>query len=509
MEKNRRGTVWQGAFWLSIGSFISKLIGAVYRIFLPRVLGDYGVGLFQMAYPLYAVLLAISINGIPTALSKQTAEKISQGDAAGAEALGAWAQVVLGTVGICLAILMEISAPLIARGLFSEPAATLSIRALAPALGFVALEASFRGYFQGHQEMIPTAMSQILEQVVRVAVMFPMALVLLPQGVVSAAAGATLGAPVGAGIGVTYLIWRRVHHQPRFRLPRPIPVKDLGRLFLVALPMSLSGLLFPLMLLADSMFVPLRLTATGLTMEQATAQFGRLSGEAMPLVNLTMVVGAALAVSLVPAVARSIARGQREEAGRRVAVAMHLVWLIGLPMSGGLIVLARPLTHLLYGGSGASGALEVLAVGATVLAIQQILGSSLQAAGHGWIPVKNLILGAVVKFGLTWWLTVIPGLGIRGAAIGTVAAGILTAYMNWHDWTKIVPNHGGLVSGAWWPLAGTVLMVMGIQTWIRIGGGMPEIWVTSAAILLGVLVYGVLMLGAGELSSLQALWNDR
>lgn len=509
MEKNHRGTVWQGAFWLSIGSFISKLIGAVYRIFLPRVLGDYGVGLFQMAYPLYAVLLAVSVNGIPTALSKQTAEKLSRGDETGAEALGAWAQVGLGTIGMLLAVVMELCAPLIARGLFFEPAATLPIRALAPAMGFVSLEASFRGYFQGRQEMAPTAASQILEQVVRVSVMFPIALLLLPEGIERAAAGATLGAPIGALVGVGYLIWRRAHHEPRFRLRRPVPFGELGRLFLVALPMSLSGLLFPLMLLADSMFVPLRLTRTGMPLVKATALFGRLSGEAMPLVNLTMVVGAALAVSLVPAVARSIASGRREEAGHRVGVAMHLVWLLGLPMGGGLIVLARPLTELLYGESGASGALEVLAFGATVLALQQVLGSALQAAGRGWIPVKNLVVGALAKFALTWWLTPIPALGIRGAAIGTVVAGILTAYLNWRDWAKIVPHRGGMLTGALWPTAGTLLMVMGVQTWIHLGVGWPLAAMVTSSVVLGALIYGILMLGVGELHGIPRLWTER
>ncbi len=509
MEKNRRGTVWQGAFWLSIGSFISKLIGAVYRIFLPRVLGDYGVGLFQMAYPLYAVLLAVSVNGIPTALSKQTAEKLSRGDEAGAEALGSWAQVCMGSVGMLLALLMELCAPWIARGLFSEPAATLPIRALAPAMGFVSLEASFRGYFQGRQEMAPTAASQILEQVVRVSVMFPIALLLLPKGIERAAAGATLGAPIGAAVGVGYLIWRRVHHGPRFRVRRPVPFRDLGRLFMVALPMSLSGLLFPLMLLADSMFVPLRLTRAGMPLVEATALFGRLSGEAMPLVNLTMVVGAALAVSLVPSVARSVASGRRDEARHRVAVAMHLVWLLGLPMAGGLIVLARPLTHLLYGESGASGALEVLALGATLLAVQQVLGSALQAAGHGWIPVKNLVAGALLKFLLTWWLTPLPSLGIRGAAIGTVVAGTLTAYLNWRDWAKIVPDAGGFLTGALWPTAGTILMVMGVQTWIHLGIPWPLAAMVTGSIVLGAAIYGILMLGVGELHGIQRLWNER
>lgn len=506
MAKN---PVWRGAFWLSLGSLISKLIGAVYRIFLPRILGDYGVGLFQMAYPLYAVLLAIWVNGIPTALSKLTAEKLSRGDDAGAEALSGWAQVGLGLVGLALAAAMGWGAPWIARVVFVEPDAMPAIRALAPALAFVALEASFRGYFQGHQEMVPTALSQIVEQLVRVGVMFPLAVWLVPRGVALAAAGATLGAPVGAVAGLGYLVWRRRRGGSACRLSWPIPVPDLARLFRVALPMSLSGLLFPLMFLADSLFVPQRLRATGMSMRQATAAFGRLSGEAMPLINLTMVVGAALAVSLVPAVARAVTEQDAEQAAGRVASAVHLIWLIGLPMAGGLIALATPLTTLLYGDGGSASALEVLAMGSSILAIQQVLGSSLQAAGHGWIPVKNLVAGAVVKFFLTYWLTPLPHLGIRGAAMGSVAASVVTAYLNWRDWTRIVPVRKALWADAGWPLAGTVVMVMAIRTWLAwrpVGG---PLGLMAGAVAIGMAVYGLLMVAAGQGAVVAGIWRER
>ena len=504
MAKN---TVWRGAFWLSLGSFTSKLIGSVYRVFLPRVLGDYGVGLFQMAYPLYAILLAISVNGIPTALAKEMAEKLAQGRGSEAEQLASWAQLVLGIMGLGLAFVTELAAPWIAGTLFREPAAVWALRALSPALAFVALEASFRGYFQGYQDMRPTAVSQILEQVSRVMVMFPLAYRFLPYGIDKAAAGATLGAPLGALAGMIFLGMERFK-RGRWSLRGRLPLRALGRLTSVALPMSLSGLLFPLMLMADSMFVPSRLMLAGYSLEVATARFGQLSGEAMPLINLTMVVGAALAVSLVPSIARAILGNQRGEANRQVENAVHLIWLLCLPMAGGLMVLARPLTWLLYGESGAASALTVLALGSPILAIQQVIGSSLQASGHGWVTVRNLVYGALVKFLLTWWLTPLPFWGIRGAALGTVGAAAIAAYLNWRDWTRLVgPPHP--LRSIRWPLVGKVVMAMGLQLWMSNPMGMARWLHVAVSVPLGVLLYSGVILLSGESRTILVTLKDR
>ncbi len=504
-----RGGLWRGAFWLSIGALVSKMIGAVYRIFLPRVLGVYGVGLFQLAYPLYALILAISVNGIPTALSKQTAEKIAQGDEKGAEVLSAWAQLFLGLLGVLMAAAVELLAPWIARQVFDEPAATLSIRALAPALIFVAVEAGLRGYFQGMQDMAPTAVSQILEQVARVAVMFPMALLWLDRGPAWAAAGATLGAPAGAVAGMGYLAYARMRRRTA-GLSGSVPWRELGRLVKVALPMSLAGLLFPLMFLADSIFVPRQLVASGMSLRHATAQFGLLSGEAMPLINVTMVLGAALAVSLVPAVARSMSEHDRQAAAGRVNVAIHLIWLLGLPMAGGLFILAHPLTVLLYGSDKAAGALEVLALGSGVLAVQQVIGSSLQASGHGWLTVKNLAFAAALKFVLTWRLTAMAGLGIKGAALSTVLASLTAMALNWHDWQRIARPEENPWSAILWPLGGTVIMAMGVQTWYALAarglcGFAGILGPTLSAVAVGVTIYVIIMAAAGEMKLLKSL----
>ncbi len=503
----KRNSIWEGAFWLSLGSFASKLIGAAYRIVLPRILGDYGVGLFQMAYPLYLVLLAISVNGIPTALSKQTAELYTSKDPFSAEQLVGWALVCLGVAGSGLALAMGVSAPWLAIHVFSEPKARQTIRALAPALALVALEAGLRGGFQGRRQMFPTALSQVIEQFARVAVMFSLAFWLLPRGVGPAAAGATLGAPAGALGGLIYLTVHRARERPHPRLRWPPPWAGLGRLATVAAPMSLAGLLFPLMLLVDSIFVPERLRATGLSLVQATREFGLLSGEAMPLINLTMVVGAALAISLVPAVAEHVRTGHHGEAARRVESAIHLVWLLGLPMSAGLYLLARPLTLLVYGTSGAASTLAILAVGSTILSMQQVLGGSLQACGHGWAPVKNLAAGTVAKFALTWWLT--PILGIQGAALATVAAGTLTTYLNWRDWTRAI----GVPTNPWrfvgWPLLGSVVMAMAVLTWRERTREMMLLVHTGVGVFLGAAVYWMVLGMSGEREVLRRLWRSR
>ncbi|MBX5467066.1 MAG: polysaccharide biosynthesis protein [Firmicutes bacterium] len=507
-----RQSVWQGAVWLSLGSLVSKGLGAVYRIFLPRVLGDYGVGLFQIAYPLYAVLLAVSVNGIPTALAKEVAERQARRDLVGAQQVVLWALTGLAALGLVLAAAMALAAPWVADTLFGEPAAAGPIRALAPALALVALEAGLRGSFQGEASMRPTAVSQILEQVVRVAVMFPLALWLMPRGVPAAVTGASLGASVGAVAGFAYLARERWRHWGPSGLPRrPVPWSGLKRLAAVAAPMSMAGLFFPLTMLADSMVVPHRLRHLGLGLTEATANFGRLSGEAMPLINLTLVVGAALAVSLVPAVAQAISSGRQAEAADRVANAVRLIWACGLPMSGGLFFLARPLTATLYGEAGAAAVLRILSLGAPVLALQQVFGASLQAAGRGWAPVRNLLWGTGVKYGLTWWLTGIAGLGIEGAAVGTVVASAVVTYLNWQAWCRAVPpaartslwRHLGV------PLGATAVMGMGLTLLHRLVGPLSAPLWTAMALPAGALVYVAGLLASGEARELLNLVRQR
>lgn len=512
-----RQSFWRGAAWLTVGSLVSKLLGAVYRIFLPRVLGDAGVGLFQMAYPLYAVVLTVSVTGIPLALSKLTAEWRAVGRERDADALADWALVGLGLVGVSLAAAMALSSHWVADAVFHQPRAALPILALSPALALVALESGWRGYFQGRQHMRPTAVSQILEQGVRVVVMFPLALALWPQGLSAAVAGATAAAPIGAGVGVWYLA--RVRRRQGPLMPRgAVPWPGLKRLVVLAAPMAMTALLFPALLLTDAVLVPERLLSVGYSATAATAAYGRLAGEAMPLVNLTLILGAALGLSVVPAVAAALSAGDVGRAADRVGAALAAIWMVGLPVAGGLLVLARPLTTLLYGNAGAALALAILCLGAVGLSAQQLLGNALQAAGHGWIPVRNLAVGVLVKAALDWVL--VPHYGIEGAAAATVAAATLALSLNGQAWRRHVgrPARQGMRSWAL-PLTGTLLLMAAVRGYLAPAGhlaaaltvlGPPAATVpTVLAVVVGALAYAavVVPLGGGRLW--RQLWQER
>jgi stage V sporulation protein B len=198
---------------------------------------------------------------------------------------------------------------------------------------------------------------------------------------------------------------------------------------------------------------------------------------------------------------------RRAEAAARVESAMHIVWVLGLPMSAGLFLLARPLTVVLYGQSGATSALEVLALGSSVLAMQQVLGGALQASGRGWLAVKNLGMGTAAKFAMTWEMT--PILGIRGAALATVLASVLVAYLNWRDWARVV----AVPTSPWrflrWPLVGSVVMAMGVLTWQARIPHMSLMVHTGLAVLLGALVYAAVVWISGEKNALLRAWRNR
>ena len=499
-----------------MGSLVSKLLGAIYRVFLPRVLGDAGVGLFQMAYPLYAVVLTLSVAGIPLALSKLTAEWRAVGRDEDADRLADWVLVGMGVLGVSLAAGMALASGWLARAVFHEPRAALPMLALSPALALVALEAGWRGYFQGRQRMRPTAISQILEQGVRVLVMFPLAMVLLSHGLSAAVAGAIGGAPIGAAVGVWYLARARRQLGPLW--PRlPIPWRQLGLLVVAAMPMAMTALLFPALLLTDAVVVPGRLLSVGYTVTAATAAYGRLAGEAMPLLNLTLLLGAALGLSVVPSVAAAVAAGARHRAVERVGAALGAIWLVGLPLAGGLFVLARPLTTLLYGNPGAALALAILCLAAVALTAQQLLANALQAAGHGWIPVASLLGSAAVKAALDWGL--VPRYGIEGAAAATVVAALLAVGLNWRAWCRQVGRPAPLARAWVVPATGTLAVVAAVRLYLSpahdlaqgltVLGPAASTAPTLLAILWGVMAYAAVVIPLGGQRFWRRLWQER
>lgn len=505
-----KDTFLRGAFILAVAGIAVKLIGSVNRILLSRLLGGEGIGLYQMAYPIYLLALSISSAGIPVAISILVAERIALADHRGAARVFRVSLVLLVATGTLFAAGLYFGADwLISRHIVRDARAYYAIIALAPAVFFATILASYRGYFQGQQLMTPTAASQVAEQFVRVVTMVALAYWLLPRGLEYAAAGASFGAGPGAFTGLCVLVFFHWRHRHRLRALEtaqaavaPQPVRQIAvRLVRLALPVSLANIMAPAVSSIDMLLVPARLELAGFSVERATTLFGYLTGMAMPLVMMATIPTASLAASLVPAVSEANTLQDRNGVQRRVRTALRLCYMITIPSFVGLWALATPISRMLYGTEEAGPCIAILALAILLLGVHQVTTGALQGLGHTAVPVVNMVVSAGVKVALVWVLTAIPEYNISGAAWATNVDFALAALLNMYFVWRYT---GFAFSFADTAKAAAAAAAMGGVVWLLqvqlAGRGLSASLATLAAVAAGLAVYSVVLVALGGVS---------
>jgi len=206
-EDTKKGSFIKGAAILTAAGLTARVMGFAYRVILTRIIGAEGMGLYQMAYPIYTVLLVVSRSGIPVALAKLIADKIAANKKKEAYKIFKVARKMSFIVGLVISIIMALSAKPLISLLSLDPRSYYAVLAISPAIFVVSVMASYRGFFQGLQDMVPTAKSQILEQFIRMITMVGLVIFLVPYGLDYAAAGASFGAVSGAFGGLLILLY--------------------------------------------------------------------------------------------------------------------------------------------------------------------------------------------------------------------------------------------------------------------------------------------------------------
>ncbi len=437
----------RGAVILTMAGLMVKVLGSVNRILLSRLLGGEGIGLYQMAYPVYLLLLAITAAGVPVAISIVVSEYLAQHDRANVKRVFSVSLKLLAGLGLFLAALMAASAGfLVDNGILKDPRAYYAVVALTPAIFFGAVLACLRGYFQGHQLMTPTAVSQIAEQFIRVVSMLAAAYILLPYGLEYAAAGAAFGTVPGSFAGLCVLGWFYWHYVKRGSLTeadeddsnasssdtqaQPLSAMQIAKKLLkLALPVSCANILVPLTSMVDAIFVPGCLLAAGLASREATTQYGYLAGMAQPLLLMATIPTQSLATSMVPAISEAFTLKDMQTIEQRAKVAHKLCCLITLPAAVGMAVLAQPISLLLYGTSKASVAILHSAPAIWLLGMQQVTTGLLQGTGNTQLPMLHMGVGLIAKIIAVTQLTNAT-YGIAGAAWATNLGFALTVALN-------------------------------------------------------------------------------
>lgn len=443
-------TFVRGAFILTVAAIISKLLGSVYTIILQNLIGDRGMGIFQMAYPVYATLLVISTAGFPVAISKYVSEYVAIRDVNNANRIFRVALFMLAGIGFVAMVALYAFSDTFAR-LAGDMRASWALKAVAPALFIVPILSSIRGYFQGWQWMRPTAVSQVVEQFVRViTIIAGVWLVLLLGGQERAAAAvASFGAVTGGVAGlfvILYQLWRfrlevRKRHKRRIRHVAssfaPLSKRMIVRkLVYYSIPVSLGALIIPLFSNVDAFTVTNILKSQGLSQNMATHLYGLLSGRAFKLLMLPATLVSSIGVALLPAVSEAITRSGVATVQERVSQGLRYTLLLSLPAAVGLMLLARPIDVALFRDAQGEHAIMWMGVAAVFSSIQMNAAASLQGLGRVYTPLISLMAGTICKIALNFML--IPHFQITGAAAATAISYAFAGGWNWIALNKVI-----------------------------------------------------------------------
>lgn len=506
LNKEKSSSFIKNAAILSAAGIVSRMIGAIYRIPLYRLISNEGMGLYQMGYYVYNVLLALSATGIPVAISKLVAEETSRNRMGEARRVFKIATTLLTAVGLAATILMMLTSPFISTTLIKEPRAFYPLLAVAPAIVIVSLMASFRGFFQGLQKMWPTAISQLLEQVGRVITVLVLAyyLVSIDAPVEYTAAGASFGAVVGSLVGLlvmVFIYFKQKNYIDNLTLKYPeISNRSnkqlIKRILQFSIPITLGAMIIPVMNGIDTFLVPRRLQAAGFTVARATEMYGDLTGAAIPLINLPSMFAAALATSLVPTISHASSLGMWSVVKSRAGLAIKLILMIGIPAGFGLSVLSNQIVLLLYGSTSAASILKIVAFAVIFLTLHQTCTGILQGLGQAKIPVRNLVIGGVVKIFLNYTLTAMPAINIHGAAIASIVAYGISAALNIRAVSKYSGYKMDWLNTVLKPFFSAIVMSFAARlvtiTMKLLGFG--NILTTLVAVSIAVIIYGVVLM---------------
>ncbi|MBE6048730.1 MAG: polysaccharide biosynthesis protein [Clostridium sp.] len=427
----KKQSLIKGSLILGVSGILTRFLGLFFRWPLIMLIGDEGVGYYQMSYPLYMFFVAMA-SGIPVAMSKMVSEKNAKGDIEGSFEVTKEASMLMLIIGTGTSVILFMFATQIVKFLQWDYRAYYSLIGISFAPAIISMMTVFRGFFQGLQNMTPSAISQILEQIGRVVVGVGLAIILLPKGIEYSAGGAAFGASAGGLIGGLYLAFK--YHKVKKELGiKKIKTNPaiLNKILLIAVPISIGTTVGTIMSLIDSILVPQKLLSAGFTNQQSTILYAQLTGKAAVIVNIPLTLSMALCTSLIPIIAESYILKRKKEVDAKINLSIKLSAVIAMPCFLGLFFMAEPIMKFIFPGrfEGVE-ILKYLSISVPFIIVTQTTTSILQSVGSYITPVINLLIGCVVKVILTVILVPISSINIYGAVMASIGAYIVTTVLN-------------------------------------------------------------------------------
>ncbi|NCU18631.1 stage V sporulation protein B [Pallidibacillus pasinlerensis] len=434
----------KGTLILLFTGLITRVLGFINRILIARFIGEEGVGLYMMAYPTFILVVTLTQIGLPVAISKRVAEAEALGDTAKVKKILVVSLMTTLTLSIIFTPLLFFGAPLLAGTIFTDERIIYPIIAIAPVIPIVAVSSVIRGYFQGKQNMKPSAFSQLIEQLIRIAFIAILTRIALPYGIEYAAAAVMIATIIGELVSFIYLV-------TMFKIRKAFPLrknffKSLTKtrsvfkdLMTIAIPTTGSRMIGSVSWFLEPIVVTQALAIAGVSAVMATKQYGALTGLAMPLLLLPSFVTFALSTALVPAISEAVSVKNYASVEKRIQQAIKFCILTGALPVIILYILAEPLMSILYNSTSGVLFIKIIAPFILLSYLQSPLQAVLQALDLASSAMINSLIGAVVKLVIIFTLASNPNFGINGVAIGIIVGFMLVSLLHYATILKVIP----------------------------------------------------------------------
>lgn len=521
-KKQASNFVIQGSI-LAAASIIVRLIGIAYRIPMVNIIGDEGMGYYGTAFNVYNIALLLSSYSLPLAVSKMVSARLAGKQYRNAERIFKSALFYATVVGAAAAAIIWFGADFFAREVFFMPYASFALKTLAPTVWIMAYLGVFRGYFQGRGTMVPTAASQIFEQIINAIVSVAAGSILFNEALKTeilkeetgsglsnawGAAGGTIGTGAGALTALLFLLLlfflcrssflRQVKRDRSGRLESYGTI--LRVLFFTVVPVILSSVIYNVNSVLDNGILAYNFSTTGRT-EEFTALWGIYTGKYHLLINVPMAMSNALSSSLIPSISQAAAVGDRRMMRARTAMAIRFSCIIAIPSTVGLTVLAGPVNNLLFSGDN-SVAIQMTIYGSLAVvfySISTVTNAVLQGIDKMRLPIIHALISLVLHLAALELFFYGFDLGIYSMVYANILFAVFMCILNAVSLKKHLKYRQEIRKTILLPAAASAVMGAAAfgayQLFYRVCGS--NLISTVFSILLAILVYGVLLIKFG------------
>ena len=491
----------EGVVVLMFSQVIIKIVGLIYKLYLTNKegFGDKGNAIYGAAFQIYAIFLTISSIGVPNAISKLVSSKVATGDNKGAYRIFKVAFAIFGLLGFIGSSILFFGANRIANIYLQIPEAEIAILALAPSVFLVSVASVLRGYFNGRENLSVTANSQSIEQIFKTIitiVLVEQISLISSRNTILMAGVATLATTLATLFSLFYLyryfvktkkeVWQEVISSTKYK--KDSIRKIIKNILAVSIPIALCALFSVASKTIDAVTI-VRILSSIIGEENATLQYGILSGKVDTLITLPYSFNIAFATALVPTISAAIAKKEMQTAKRRIEFSILVTILIGLPCSMCMSLFSEPILNLLF--PNASSGAEMLKVASwtiIVVVLIQTINGALQGLGKVNTPVIAFAISAIIKLILN--LILIPLVGIKGAIVSSIISHIVAFIICFTTLKRNFNISFKLSKFIFKPIISCLIMtISSYLIYIKLYDALPQGLLLIISLMIGIIIY--------------------